>query len=543
MLLRVILSPQDIRKIRLDSVPKSVEDLKLDVKNKLQLNQCFDLQYEDTDFKDFCNLTCVDDLSKDKATLKAIFCPDSAEPYLDSCSSDLTLSASSSTSTSSSQSVSFSGRSQHWPTVFPVPTFSFDVELRLRQGNEIFESHGKLLTLSKDMKSEILDKMAETMFSFKAYPANEDFEKAAHSLVEKHPCLKEPGSTSGWYGWKISLKFKMGNYRQKLRDAGCQELKINSDKRGSGDTRGRRNKVKKTRRSETNFLPDLPQGRDIKKLDEERMMLSQEMAKAKPNLDFIDSGMNATFALRRKEIVEEEPPVVEMKARWSALFTERQVCFRLLLSKCIYSYHFKMYFITLLHFFLFVISLKIVKEFTRLMSVDINSFYEGLDGNLQKLLLLYRSKRFEGNKELMSLLESLDNDPSNLRKRTAVLLGLPWYMKENPFTLLKICEPTDAEDDLIKGIVVGILVLEDVSEPLPSFFVDVAIVLEANIVIRHLRDLPNAFMTLMGLMYVLNLNYPKDMKYTFEVIQRLFMGLGIDSCSARVHSLKNALLK
>uniref|UniRef100_A0A1A8I607 Uncharacterized protein n=1 Tax=Nothobranchius kuhntae TaxID=321403 RepID=A0A1A8I607_NOTKU len=302
----------------------------------------------------------------------------------------------------------------------------------------------------------------------------------------------------------------MGNYRQKLRDAGCQELKINSDKRGSGDTRGRRNKVKKPRRSETNFLPDLPQGRDIKKLDEERMMLSQEMAKAKPNLDFIDSGMNATFALRRKEIVEEEPPVVEMKARWSALFTERQI----------------------------------VKEFTRLMSVDINSFYEGLDGNLQKLLLLYRSKRFEGNKELMSLLESLDNDPSNLRKRTAVLLGLPWYMKENPFTLLKICEPTDAEDDLIKGMVVGILlVLEDVSEPLPSFFVDVAIVLEANIVIRHLRDLPNAFMTLMGLMYVLNLNYPKDMKYTFEVIQRLFMGLGIDSCSARVHSLKNALLK
>nr|XP_054586819.1 uncharacterized protein LOC129152454 [Nothobranchius furzeri]XP_054586820.1 uncharacterized protein LOC129152454 [Nothobranchius furzeri] len=510
MLLRVILSPQDIRKIRLDSVPKSVEDLKLDVKNKLQLNQCFDLQYEDTDFKDFCNLTCVDDLSKDKATLKVIFCPDSAEPYLDSCSSDLILSASSSTSTSSGQSVSFSGRSQQWPTVFPVPTFSFDVELRLRQGNEIFESHGKLLTLSKDMKSEILDKMAEKMFSFKAYPANEDFEKAAHSLVEKHPCLKEPGSTSGWYGWKISLKFKMGNYRQKLRDAGCQELKINSDKRGSGDTRGRRNKVKKPRRSETNFLPDLPQGRDIKKLDEERMMLSQEMAKAKPNLDFIDSGMNATFALRRKEIVEEEPPVVEMKARWSALFTERQI----------------------------------VKEFTRLMSVDINSFYEGLDGNLQKLLLLYRSKRFEGNKELMSLLESLDNDPSNLRKRTAVLLGLPWYMKENPFTLLKICEPTDAEDDLIKGIVVGILlVLEDVSEPLPSFFVDVAIVLEANIVIRHLRDLPNAFMTLMGLMYVLNLNYPKDMKYTFEVIQRLFMGLGIDSCSARVHSLKNALLK
>ncbi|MEQ2261754.1 hypothetical protein XENORESO_015224 [Xenotaenia resolanae] len=103
-------------------------------------------------------------------------------------------------------------------------------------------------------------------------------------------------------------------------------------------------------------------------------------------------------------------------------------------------------------------------------------------------------------------------------------------------------KPTDCEDDLIKEMLVGILrVLEDVNELHPSSYQDVAIVLEANIVIRHLCDLPSAFMTLMGLMYVLN--YPKDLKYTFEVIQRLFLGIGIDSCSARVHSLKNTLFK
>ncbi|MEQ2227585.1 hypothetical protein ILYODFUR_039101, partial [Ilyodon furcidens] len=74
------------------------------------------------------------------------------------------------------------------------------------------------------------------------------------------------------------------------------------------------------------------------------------------------------------------------------------------------------------------------------MSVDLHSFYEGLDGNLQKLLLLYRSRRFDGSKEMMALLDSLDRDPSNQRKRTAVLLGLPWCMKEKPFPLLKMCE-------------------------------------------------------------------------------------------------------
>ncbi len=62
MLLRVIISPQDIRKLRLDSVPDSVDGL------KLQLRSSFVVLYEDEDFKDFCNLTCVDDLPKAVAT-------------------------------------------------------------------------------------------------------------------------------------------------------------------------------------------------------------------------------------------------------------------------------------------------------------------------------------------------------------------------------------------------------------------------------------------------------------------------------------------
>ncbi|MED6265705.1 hypothetical protein CHARACLAT_028283 [Characodon lateralis] len=104
--------------------------------------------------------------------------------------------------------------------------------------------------------------------------------------------------------------------------------------------------------------------------------------------------------------------------------------------------------------------------------------------------------------------------------------------------------PTDCEDDLIKGMLVGILlIIKDVSEPLPSSYCDTIDVLEANVVIRHLCYLPSTVMTLMGLMYVLNLNYPRDLKYTFEVIQHLFLGIGIDSCSARVRSLKNTLFK
>ncbi|KAJ4929366.1 hypothetical protein JOQ06_004975 [Pogonophryne albipinna] len=68
----------------------------------------------------------------------------------------------------------------------------------------------------------------------------------------------------------------------------------------------------------------------------------------------------------------------------------------------------------------------IVKEFTRLMSMDLNE--EPRQGCI------------EPKEE-----------------------GLPWYMWENPSTIMKMCEPTDPEEDVIKGMVIGVLsVVEDV---------------------------------------------------------------------------------
>uniref|UniRef100_A0A3Q0RR89 Uncharacterized protein n=1 Tax=Amphilophus citrinellus TaxID=61819 RepID=A0A3Q0RR89_AMPCI len=284
MLLRVIISPQEIRKVHLDRVPDSVDALKLELKNRFQFHQSFDLQYEDENFPDFCKLTHVDDLPKEKVTLRVIFC--------------------------------FAVSSDSSPIQFYIPTFAYDVELRLRQGNDAFRKNGTLLAISRDMKSEILEKTAETIYSFKAYPGNDDFKSVAIALIEKHPCIKEPGFTSGWYGWKIKMKVR------------------------------KRNKVKKPRRSETNFLPDLPQGRDLKNLEVERQK------------------------------IEEEPPVSAVTVRWPALFTERQV------------------------------------EFTRLMSMDLHSFYEGLDRHLVKLLQLFRLKCYGTVQGMTSLLESLTKDVS-----------------------------------------------------------------------------------------------------------------------------------
>lgn len=52
-------------------------------------------------------------------------------------------------------------------------------------------------------------------------------------------------------------------------------------------------------------------------------------------------------------------------------------------------------------------------------------------------------------------------------------------------------KPTDPEEDVISGMIIGILlVVEDVKEPLPVSYNDVAIVIEEKIVMRHLGDVP-----------------------------------------------------
>lgn len=80
------------------------------------------------------------------------------------------------------------------------------------------------------MKHDILEKLAETMYSFKAYSDDDDFSSVAQALISKHPSFTEPGPQPGWYGWKNSLKFKMANCRTKLQKAGCDDVMINGGK-------------------------------------------------------------------------------------------------------------------------------------------------------------------------------------------------------------------------------------------------------------------------------------------------------------------------
>ncbi len=243
ILFRVIVTADDMRWIDLTNVPETD----------------FIIQYQDPDFGfELRNLTTISLLPTEKATLKLIFknalTPDGVptDVHPDGPAKD------SATMCSSSES----SRSESWPAVFIIPTFRHDIAFKIQAGDKKFEEDGSLMVVTKDVKADVLEKLASKIFSYTAYPTCSQLKAVAQALVERHPSLKEPGSASGFYGWRISLKFKMGNFRQKLRTAGFPELSVNGD-RSTKDLGGRKRKLKKPRRSETDFLPVLPKGMTV----------------------------------------------------------------------------------------------------------------------------------------------------------------------------------------------------------------------------------------------------------------------------------------
>lgn len=68
--------------------------------------------------------------------------------------------------------------------------------------------------------------------------------------------------------------------------------------------------------------------------------------------------------------------------------------------------------------------------------------------------------------------------------------------------------------------------------------VDTSVILEEAVILSDLKDIPHAVVLLMGLLFSLNIDYPKELRYTFEVIQKVLMNIGGGQCSSLVHGLR-----
>ncbi|XP_039541255.1 uncharacterized protein LOC120488699 [Pimephales promelas] len=364
--------------------------------------------------------------------------------------------------------------------------------------------------IPKGMKTDILDTLADSMSKISPYPERQHYENVAKALVEKHPSLKEPGSGKGWYGWFHSLKFKLGNYRQKLSAAGCPEVRVN--KRKGEEAKGPR--MKKSKKGEVHYCPDPPEGLSDEDMEEKRRMMEVEVLKKDLDHQQIDNLMSDTFSKRRKEIVGDQPLIGDVMARWPAMFCERQVR----------------------------------AEFKRVVSTDLlESFLDGLDDLAPRLLEVYEAATKSAKKPaLKAILDCLKKDDTNERRRTAALLGLPHYLREEPSDIIRMCDAHgETLAEAMEGMQLGLLIgyEGDNQDAFPHEIFNVAVVVEETVVLHNFKDVPSSFAMLLGIIYCVNLEYPQAMKYSFEFLQRVVMKIKPDQASARVHGIQNKLLR
>ncbi|KAK2841292.1 hypothetical protein Q7C36_012871 [Tachysurus vachellii] len=329
-------------------------------------------------------------------------------------------------------------------------------------------------------------------------------------LIEKYPCLKEPGSFNGQYGWQQRTKYKMGNYRAKLRGSqlSCPELEVNSLKRKKTNEKSCLKGTKRPRKAEVNYLPPFPFGETEETLEKERVDLLKEIQK-KNNKKLIGEKMEKTFSYRRLEIINHCPAVKDFKERWPALFCESEI----------------------------------KNEFRRITAVPLEpTFLQTLDLYTPKLLDLFKMKGGDAGIKIRSMLDSLCQRVED--KRDAVIRCLLSYLGESSE------EPIEAYQDVRRDMIgdsftnhlMKIVVLGSTAGEEDANIAGVVIVIEGTAVLSGCKNLTNACLLLMGFIYSLNLSYPSKLRDTFEVFQKIFLGLDALKISPKVSSLQRKLL-
>lgn len=120
----------------------------------------------------------------------------------------------------------------------------------------------------------------------------------------------------------------MGNYRTKIRRAGCQ-VTVNAEKEAVKTLRmNHHTNIKRSKCAKVNFLPNFPQGENPASLEHLRQAVVEEVKKMERNLPLISKMMQSTFAIRRQIIVVLLmvcPPVKEIMDLWPALHIQSEV--------------------------------------------------------------------------------------------------------------------------------------------------------------------------------------------------------------------------
>uniref|UniRef100_A0A672YC77 Uncharacterized protein n=1 Tax=Sphaeramia orbicularis TaxID=375764 RepID=A0A672YC77_9TELE len=111
-----------------------------------------------------------------------------------------------------------------------------------------------------------------------------------------------------------------------------------------------------------------------------------------------------------------------------------------------------------------------------------------------------------------------------------------------PIILFSLYSRTLNPEDIAEKTM-GIYIVRAEGHGSDGRFADVSVELEGAVVLCNLQSVSHACVMLYGLIYELNLSYPKSLKRTFEVYQKILMDLDSTKLSPKVQTLKLKLLQ
>ncbi|XP_035857795.1 uncharacterized protein LOC116054844 isoform X4 [Sander lucioperca] len=220
--------------------------------------------------------------------------------------------------------------------------------------------------------------------------------------------------------------------------------------------------------------------------------------------------MANTFAYRRHEVVNQEPSIQDFKDRWPALFTQKEVN----------------------------------TEFQRLVAVPLeDKFMAQLDMHSSQLIKVIRAKGGATRQKTANIMDTLDQTVDINLRRECVLKALTVFLGEDAHHLIKEYLDSGADDAQrdLEQLTMAVFVIRKEGERLQEPPEDIGIVIEGVEVLHELTSVASACALLLGLIYALNLAYPKPFRFTFEVLQKIFMQLDQHKMSPKVHNLYSKL--
>ncbi|XP_034562508.1 uncharacterized protein LOC117829078 [Notolabrus celidotus] len=229
--------------------------------------------------------------------------------------------------------------------------------------------------------------------------------------------------------------------------------------------------------------------------------------KKRNNRETIRAKMNTTFALRRQEVICDAPMISNVQERWPALFDAAEIN----------------------------------AEFKRITTMPLQSrFLSQLDLLSESLLRVFAKRSGEQGKKLKDIAAMMTDDIDAGRESS--IKGLCIYLNENPDILVQeYMDMTEATAlSAIEKTTVGIYVTRETPG---NDFPDVGIIIEGVVVLQDLDNVALATAMLFGLFYSLNMSYPSQLRYTFEVIQKVVMELDATQLSRKAQNLKTKLLR